>query len=200
MSGGEIPAGIDQALVVLSGNQAAAGRVTLVGEATVGGGAGIKRQAQAVAFASSETQPWLREELAVSANGKSSVAADWASEDESRNIPVGGKVAAAIKVSRAEGTTGPVRLTLITTQTVPTKTVDNKEVDDPSKALRAEAIVVVPPEAAEGSISIIAPADLKRLSYELVVQAELLSADGKQVLATTYTMPRRVAIVDPPPQ
>jgi hypothetical protein len=104
----------------------------------------------------------------------------------------------AVKIVRGEGVAGPVRLTLVTSQTVPKKKVDNKEVDDPDKAIRAEAVVVVPPEAGEGTVSILVPAEIARLGYDVVVQADLLSADGNQAVATTYTAPRRVAIVDAP--
>lgn len=197
VGGSEIPPGIDQGLAVVSGEQPAAGRVALVGEIRVGDVA-IKRPAQAPDFPAAQTQPWLREELAVAVTGKSPIAADWAAA-EALAIPAGGKVAAAVKIARGEGVAGPVRLTLLTTQTVPTKKADNRDVPDETKALRAEAVVVVPPEAAEGSLSILAPADLARLPYDLVVQADLLSADGKQVVATTYTQPRRAAIVDAAP-
>lgn len=198
ISGGEIPAGMNQALVVVSAGQPAASLVSLVGEAQVGGVL-VKRPAQGPDFPAAQTRPWLREDLAVAATGKSPLAADWTAGD-ALAIPASGKVAAAVKVARGEGVAGPVRLTLLTTQTVPTKKVDNRDVADEAKALRAEAVVVVPPEAAEGTLSILAPADLARLPYDLVVQAELLSADGNRGVATTYTQPRRAAIVDAPPQ
>ncbi|MEX2188518.1 MAG: hypothetical protein WD875_17040 [Pirellulales bacterium] len=198
MSGGEIPQGIDTGLVTIGGGQPAAALVSLVGNATIDG-ATLVRVAQAPDFAAAETQPWFREELAVSASGVSPLAADWTTADEPIGLSVGGKLAVAVKIARGDGVAGPVRLSLITSQTVPKKKVDNKEVDDPDKALRAEAVVVVPPEANEGAISILAPAELARLAYDVVVQAELLSADGKQVVATTYTTPRRTSIVDAPP-
>lgn len=197
--GGEIPQGIDTGLLVLSSSQAAAGLVTLIGDANTGGTTRV-RVAQAPDFAAAQTQPWLRDELAISAAGKTPVTADWAAADNAIPVAAGGKSAVAVKIARGEGVIGPVRLSLITSQTVPKKKVDNKEVDDPDKALRAEAVVVVPPEASDRAVSILAPADIARLAYDVVVQADLLSADGNQVLATTYTAPRRLAITDPPPQ
>jgi hypothetical protein len=198
MSGGEIPEGIQQGLVVLTGEQVAVARAALVAEATIGD-ISVRRKVQGPTFPAAETQPWLREELAIASVGKSPVTADWADASDAINLPAGGKTPASIKVTRAEGAAGPIRLTLLTSQTVPKKKVDNREVDDEAKALRAEAVVVVPAEANEATVSILAPADLARLPYDLVVQADLLSADSTQVVATTYTLPKRAAIVDPPP-
>jgi hypothetical protein len=199
LTGGEIPAGIDQALVVLTGEQAAAARMALSGEAMLSD-VTVKRRVQGPSLPAAESQPWLREELAVASVGKSPLSADWADATASINLPAGGKTPATIKVTRAEGIAGLIRLTLLTNQTVPKKQVDNREVDDEAKALRAEAIVAIPAEASEAAIAILAPADLARVPYDLVVQADLLSADGNQVLATTYTLPKRAAIVEPPPQ
>jgi hypothetical protein len=195
-TGTEIPESIQQALVVLAATQAATARFSLTGEAAING-APIARSAKAPDFPAAETQPWLREELAIAVVGSAPLVADW-SAAEPLALQAGGKANAAVKVTRSSGVAGPVRLTLITSQTVPKKNVDNREIDDETKALRAEAVVVVPPEGAEGTLSIAVPADLPRLAYDLVVQAELLSADGQQVVATTYTLPRRVSIVAAP--
>jgi hypothetical protein len=199
LTGGDIPAGMDQAFVVLTGEQAAVARAALSAEAVIGDVA-VKRRVQGPNFPAAEAQPWLREELAVASVGKSPLAADWADAAASLNLPAGGKTPAMVKVTRSEGIAGPIRLTLLTNQTVPKKKVDNRDVDDEAKALRAEAIVAIPAEANEAAVAILVPADLARLPYDLVVQADLLSADGNQVLATTYTLPKRAVIVDPPPQ
>lgn len=196
-TGTEIPESIQQALVVLAATQAATARVSLTGEAAING-APIARSAKAPDFPAAETQPWLHEELAIAAVGSAPLVADWANAEETLSLTAGGKATAAVKVTRSAGVTGPVRLTLITSQTVPKKNVENREIDDETKALRAEAIVVVPPEAGEGTLSIAVPGDLPRLAYDLVVQADLLSADGQQVVATTYTLPRRATIVAAP--
>lgn len=44
---------------------------------------------------------------------------------------------------------------------------------------------------------VIAPADLKTISFDLALKAELLSLDGKTVVAETYSRPRRFAAVVP---
>lgn len=192
MTGGEIPAGINTGLLTIAGTQPAAGSALLIGEGDVEGGS-LTRVAQAPETPAAETQPWLREELAVAAAGKSPIAADWA-DDAAIGASPGGKTPTAVKIVRGEDVAGPVRLSLVTSQTVPKKKVDNKEVDDMDKAIRAEAVVVVPPEANEGTVSILVPAEIARLAYDVVVQAELLSADGNQVVATTYTAPRRLRV------
>jgi hypothetical protein len=94
--------------------------------------------------------------------------------------------------------TGPIRLSLLTTQTVPKKNQNNQQVDDCARALRAAEAITIGADKSEAAIEVIVPADLPMIGYDLVVQADLLSADGKQTIGTTYTRPHRLAVVPPP--
>ena len=89
---------------------------------------------------------------------------------------------------RAEGTQGPVRLRLLTTQQMPRKKVkqDDKEVevDAVERALRFEESVTLDGSEKVAEIPIAVPVDLKPGAWGLAVVAELLTEDKMRVLAT----------------
>jgi hypothetical protein len=67
-------------------------------------------------------------------------------------------------------------------------------VDDTAKAVRLEADTTIAPDKSESPVTILVPGELPARTYQLVIEAELLSADGKQVLGTAYTLPRRLIV------
>ena len=73
----------------------------------------------------------------------------------------------------------------------------DQEVDDVDRALRFEGAPVIAADQAEIAAKVLVPADLPRLEYDLAIQAELLSADGKTVLASAVTPARRLPAEDP---
>jgi hypothetical protein len=101
-------------------------------------------------------------------------------------------------VNRSAGTAGPIRLTLLTTQTIPKKNQNNQQVDDVARSLRLAEGVTIPADQSQGKIDVVVPGDLPMIGYDLVVQADLLSPDAKQTIATSYTRPHRLAIIPPP--
>jgi hypothetical protein len=104
---------------------------------------------------------------------------------------LGAKLAAAVTATRADGAAGRVRLTLVTTQQTPRKTIKenniDRQVDDVERTLRLEGAPAVAADQSQSTLNILVPADLPDATYSLVLRGELLGADGKQVLATAYT-------------
>ena len=79
----------------------------------------------------------------------------------------------------------------------------DREVDDVERALRFESSkpeIVTPTIAADQNeleMKITVPADLPPTSYDLAIQAELLAADNKRVVATVVTPARRFSVTTP---
>jgi hypothetical protein len=196
LSGAEIPAGQTDTLLALT---APAGlpllqRLTaLVGEST--GGRKIRRRALTPANAVTGDQPWLRGELALAVTAPEAVRVTWDTAETS--FAVGATFAAKVKVARAAGAAGPVRLSLLTSQVVP-RTKDGKQ-EDQGRAIRAAGAATVAAGQSAGAVSVVVPGDLPALPYDLAVRAELLSADGKTVLASAVTPGRRFQAVKPKP-
>jgi hypothetical protein len=188
-----IPAGGKLGLVVLSGvgetNASAITRV--VGRALDMGPSPdeVLRTALLPADALTERQPWLREEVAMALTNPAPITLAWAPSASS--LPLGSKVATTVKATRAANTAGAIRLSLVTNQETPRKTIkennQDKQVDDVDRTLRLEGAPVIPAESTETTASILVPADLADMPYAMVLRGELLSGDGKQVLATTYS-------------
>jgi hypothetical protein len=80
---------------------------------------------------------------------------------------------------------------LLTSQVVPKKNENFRVVDDVTKAIRIEGTPTIAADQNEASVKILIPGDLPVFAYDLAFNAELLSADGKQVLATAVAPSRR---------
>ncbi|MGL4463674.1 MAG: hypothetical protein ACRC1K_16090, partial [Planctomycetia bacterium] len=192
VDGAEIPAGVDRVLLTLTAaKEAALAQVltTFVGE----GAAGDKKIVRPIllpeTFVTRE-KPWLRAEVGVAVTAAAPLTAAWGQSAVA--LTAGGQTNAMVTVERAAGVVGPVRLTLRTNQTPPTKKVNNQDVPDVDRTIRLTKPVTIPPDQSTADLEIAAPGDLQRLPFDLVVQAELLSTDGAQVAATTFTPVRRV--------
>jgi hypothetical protein len=84
---------------------------------------------------------------------------------------------------------GAVRLSLVTSQNVPL--APNKK-PDLAKALRLDGEAQIAAGQTSTPLTLAVPADLPKLPYDLVLRAELLSADGKTVQATAETPVRSI--------
>jgi hypothetical protein len=102
-----------------------------------------------------------------------------------------------VRIARGKSTSGKVRLRLLTSQIVPKKEVDKKQVDDLDRALRLAGEPTIAADQSEITARVLVPGDLPDIPFDLAVQAELLSDDGQQVLATAITPAVRRKIVDP---
>jgi hypothetical protein len=211
--GDEIPPGSDLALVELAGKRmdekstesgSAASIVTVVGQAT--DGSMTTTRIGQIPSAGNETlrQPWLRSEVALALIESPSFALAWSGASEETSLPAGGKLTMNLKLTRGKDAAGPVRLSLVTTQPMPRKKVkvnnQDQEQDDPQRALRFEGSPMIAADQGEATVQILVPRDLKAAEYGLAIGGELLSGDGKNVVAQTYTPVLRAKVVVPPPQ
>jgi hypothetical protein len=148
----------------------------------------IQRLAMLPATPITELQPWLRSELAVAVTESGPVHIAW--EGSAAPLPIGNRHPLQVKVARGTGTSGPIRLSLLTSQIVP-KTTDGKQ-EDVKRALRLDGTAMIAADKGSGEAPILVPADLPASTYDLAIRAELLSADAKSVLATAVTPSRRL--------
>src|SRR5437660_617135 len=102
---------------------------------------------------------------------------------------------ANVQVTRAAGSNGPVRLSLMTSQVVP-RTPDGKQ-EDRNRALRFQGASTIAAGQLTGTANIVVPGDLPSLPYDLAIQGEFLSADGNTVLATVVSPARRLVAAQP---
>jgi hypothetical protein len=157
--------------------------------------ASVVRTARGPAFPGSQLAPYLREEIAWGVGAALPISVSWSSPE---SLAQGSTVPASVQLTRAAGTTGGIRLRLLTTQPAIKKKIKennmDKEVDDLARMLRLETDIVVPVEQNSAEAKVFVPADLPMTPWDASLVAELLSADGKNVVATAYTPVRRFTI------
>jgi hypothetical protein len=195
VSGDEIPAGATTTLLSLhapAGVKAAQTLTRIVGSSD-DPKAPTRRLALLAETPITELQPWLRGELAVAVTEPGPVHIAWESDDST--MLIGSHFPAKVKVTRAEGVSGAVRLSLLTSQVVP-KMSDGKQ-DDPKRALRFESAPLLAADQAEATAPIVIPPDLPARVYDVAVRAELLDGDGASVRATAVTPGRRLQARQP---
>jgi hypothetical protein len=73
----------------------------------------------------------------------------------------------------------------------------DKEVDDLDRALRLEGDSVFPADQKDVAVNVLVPADLARQPWDLVLVADLLSADGKSAVASIAAPVRRLTTAVP---
>ena len=202
LTGDEIPAGATDALVsILSGGQTPPPVVTtIVGDSTAPN-TSLRRVASAGETIASKAQPWLRHEVALAGAPASPIAVAWAAAAAEPKLPLGSSTPLEVQISRAAGAVGPVRLSLVTTQIAPKKTIkennQDKQVDDVERTLRLDSTPTIAAEQSSGAATVLVPGDLPAIPYDVALKAELLSADGKNVLASAFTPARRLATTQP---
>jgi len=136
-------------------------------------------------------QPWLAGEmpLALSAAKAADFQIDWNNLPPDAGIVPAGKLNLPVKLTRVDAKS-PVRLTLVTSQFVPL--VNN--LPDVNQSLRAEKPVELATAVNDGVLTMLAPPLLNSPVYDVTVQADLLAADKKTVLATAFAPVRRMAV------
>jgi hypothetical protein len=136
-------------------------------------------------------QPWLATELSIApTNAKAAdFTVDWRSLPADAGLLPGGKLALPVTVKRLDPA-APVRLVLLTSQ-APTLTNDQP---DPNKAIRPEKPVELAAKVSDGEFPVVIPPELPADSYQIALQAELLSPDKQKVLATAVTPVRTMPV------
>jgi hypothetical protein len=152
-------------------------------------------------------QPWLATEIAVA--GSTAKAADfqvdWRGLSADAGIILGGKLALPVKITRPAAKkdekekekqkpdNSTVRLTLVTSQFPPL--VNGQP--DPNRSLRPEKPIEMPATDTDGAMTLLVPVELPSPVYDVAVQADLLAADKRTVLATAVTPVRRLPVRNP---
>ncbi|REK09962.1 MAG: hypothetical protein DWQ37_17835 [Planctomycetota bacterium] len=202
ITGNSIPAGATEALVTLSApGLSPAQSLTRVLGTSAAENVSIKRLARPPENPVSQHQPWLGEELAVAVTTPPPITLVWDVLSSDVVLARGAALPVKLRLQRAEGAKGAVRLSLLTTQKMPRKKVkennSEKEVDDVARALRFEGAPTIAADASEIDARIIVPGDLPEIAYDLAIQAELLRDDNKSVAATAVTPARRLKSAPP---
>lgn len=195
LSGDVIPQGVNDTLLTLSvPADAAAAPVVgkIIGEAAAPG-VKLRRTVLTKESPFTRSRPWLRDSVALAFTERSIFRIDW--DTPPAELLRGVTYSAGLKVARPPGSTGTVRLSLQTSQVAP-RTKDNRQVDA-VRALRLEGKPTIAGDRAAGAVPVVVPADLPQLPYDLVISAELLGNDGKQVVATATTPSRRLTAAVP---
>ncbi|QDU98203.1 hypothetical protein [Lignipirellula cremea] len=138
------------------------------------------------------SRPWLASELAVAAYQPDvPFTIDWEKTDEPVRLVLGAKLTLPVVCQRPVGADGPVRLTLLTSQTAP----QNNGRVDPNRTLRTEAAAVEIPadskaqaafNAVEAADKVLAAAEQQRVAAEAakpVDEAKLAAAKQAETVA-----------------
>jgi hypothetical protein len=148
----------------------------------------------------SRYQPLLQEQVGVAISTASPIGIVWNAGSDDKLL-LGGKLAAKISLPRREGTAGSVRVRLLTTQPMPRKKIkennQDKEVDDLDRALRLEGDPVFPADQKDVAVNVLIPSDLPQQPWDLVLVADLLSADAKSTIASIAAPVRRLTTAVP---
>ncbi|MDP6446193.1 MAG: hypothetical protein QF805_20555, partial [Pirellulaceae bacterium] len=96
---------------------------------------------------------------------------------------------ARVQVARRDGVQGKVRFRLMTTPKMPRKKVKEgnkiEEINGVERALQLVGSPMLDEKTNEVEIGVLTPTDLPLQQWGLAVVGELLSGDGKQVIATS---------------
>ncbi|MGH7140474.1 MAG: hypothetical protein ACREHD_32465, partial [Pirellulales bacterium] len=202
VSGDEIPAGASDTLLTLQtgDQQPAPVLATVVGDSTEPN-TSLRRIARLNDNPLAKYQPWLANELALAGTQPLPIGVAWGPGTPDAQLPLGSSLPLELQVTRLPGVTGPVRFSLVTTQIVPKKTIkennQDKQVDDSDRALRLDGTPTVAADQTSGIATVIVPRDLAKIPYDLAIEAELLTADGKNVVAKAVTPARRMTVTSP---
>lgn len=194
LSGHEVPAGVSETLLSLSASseQGLAQLLTKVVGDSADPKVPLRRVALLPETPANRLVPWLRSERALAVTEPAPIAIAW--DTDEAGLTIGRTYPAKVKLTRAAGANGPVLLSLLTNQVVPNAPPQPGQPPRPdlNRALRFQGAPTVPANQAELQPAVLVPADLPALPYDLVIKADLLSADGKKVLATAVTPSRRL--------
>ncbi len=200
LSGDSIPAGMDQALVTVSANDASATplpKLELIGEAQIGDRT-VRRYAARNPDKVAKYSPWLARYSSLATIRERSIGIAWQLPEELQPAP-GETITAPVQLARGDNVGGNVRLQLLTSQVVPLFTSGpNNGKPQEAKAIRlGTAVNLAAGDSGETNVAILIPNDLPFGVYDIALAAELLSADGKRVLDRSVTPARRFSVVGP---
>ena len=201
LGGGTIPAGATTALMTLSAQNVSplALLTRLIGK-TVDSPTPIARAATFAEIPGSRYQPRLREQFGLAIAEPSPISLAWTPAVGDKLL-LGSKLAVPIQIARIGNVPGNVRIRLLTTQTTPKKTIKegnaDKVVDDVERTLRLEGDPTFPPEQKDVTVNILVPADLPQKPWDLVLAADLLSKDGKNVVVSIAAPLRTLPVALP---
>src|SRR5262249_42206465 len=123
----------------------------------------IKRSALVPENTANKLQPWLREQVGVAVATPGPLAVTWDLFPTDQKLAQRVALPVTVRVQRAAGSTGAVRLRLVTTQTTPRKRVkianQDREVDDVERTLRFEGEPTIAAEQNQAGAKILVPAD-----------------------------------------
>jgi hypothetical protein len=213
LSGTEIPAGATDTLLAFHVGKHSPTFVlaNLVGEA-VGLKPPLRRTAQTPTRAVAAVQPWLRDQLPLAVVEPSALRLAWEPASGQSALPLGSVLPISLRLTRSESAKGIVRVSLLTSQVMPTKRVaqvdkkkkplPDKIVDDLDRALRLkldkdETSLMLAADKNEATAEIIVPGDLVDIPYDVTLKAELLHTDGKRVVAEAYAPMSRLRTTFP---
>lgn len=138
-----------------------------------------------------------RKQLAVGVASARTLAVEW-NQQAAMGLEgfLGGTLTPGIQLVRGPEIEGPVRVRLVTNQKTPKKRIrennQDRFVDDIEKTLRADELEL-PADATASTLNLIIPNEIAEQDWEILLVAEVLSADKKQVLLATATRPIRLS-------
>jgi hypothetical protein len=204
VAGADVPAGANQALLSLTA-PAEHPRHALVRIVAMAADPQVKLARYALGPAptgAERYQPQLRYDLGLAITPPAPIELAWEDTPAPAPLFAGMSLPLAYRLKRAEGVAGDVRVRLVTNQPTPRKKIkennQDKEVDDPDRTLRlAEGMPVLMPDAPAAPLALLLPGDLAERRWDYALVAELLSADGKNVVASSATPVRGVTCAAP---
>src|SRR4029079_18562535 len=136
-------------------------------------------------------QPWLRDEVALAVTDPAPIALVWDLFPSDVKLALGMPLPIKLRVTRGKSVSGPVKLSLLSSQIMPRKRVkmnnQEREADDVDRALRLQSEMTIAADQGEAAGAILTPADFPQIAYDLAIQAELLDPTGKNTVATVVT-------------
>jgi hypothetical protein len=191
LDGAVIPAGADGTLVSVT--QTASGPASI---SNWNGRSenGIERAVVLRGHPLERLQPWLANELAVAnvARKPDEFAIDWRALAPEVGLKPGAKLTLPVKVTRPDPAT-PVRLTLLTSQSPPV--LNNQP--NPNAAIRMERPIELGAKVSAGDVPVQNPVEFPAATYDICVQAEILTPDKRTVLARIFTPVRTMPVQMP---
>ncbi|PQO32501.1 hypothetical protein DTL21_20030 [Bremerella cremea] len=190
----EIPARTDRALVTLTATSDAKGASVgpIVGESEING----QRMVREAAIGSAKGTFGLAPETSQLGFGvvqKPKLLVAWNGELPENALNLGQVTALPITVKRAEGQSGPVRFSLVTSQVIP----EDKGKPDLSKAIKLAKEIMLEADQSDATVNLSAPQELNDIAWDIAVKAELLADDKKKVLATAVSPAKRFSLGSP---
>ncbi|HEV3387320.1 MAG TPA: hypothetical protein VG097_21050 [Gemmata sp.] len=188
LEGTTITPDADGTLVVVSANEFSSAAITTW---KARGDTGELRNVFQKGHPLERLQPWLATELSIApiTAKATDFTVDWRNLPADAGLSPGGKLTLLLTVKRLDPAT-PVRFALLTSQAPP---LTNNQ-PDPNRAIRPEKPIELAAKVSDGEFPVLVPPELPADSYQIALQAELLSPDKQKVLATAVTPVRTMPV------